>query len=105
IRDSVATNSVEASVLLTPTNGVAMEVRLTTGATSLNLSGWIKGPVPATWVKLVRSGSTFTGYYSADGSTWTQVASTNVTMAASATAGLAVTAHDNTSLNTATIDN
>jgi len=105
IRESVATNAVEASILLTPTNGVAMEVRPATGASSLNLSGWVKGPKPPQWVKLVRAGNTFTASYSADGSTWTQIASTNVTMASSATAGLAVSAHDNTSLNTATFDN
>ena len=56
-------------------------------------------------MKLVRSGSTFTASYSANGSTWTQFASTNVTMATSATAGLAVTAHTTTALNTATFDN
>jgi regulation of enolase protein 1 (concanavalin A-like superfamily) len=105
IRESLATNSVEASVLLTPTNGVAMEIRPTTGAASINVTGWIAGVKPAQWLKLVRSGDTFTGYYSADGSSWTQIAATNVTMNSSATAGLAVTSHDNTSLNTATFDN
>ncbi|GAB2714486.1 NEW3 domain-containing protein [Kitasatospora kifunensis] len=30
------------------------------------------------WLKLVRSGSVFTGYYSTDGSTWTQVGSATV---------------------------
>ena len=56
------------------------------------------------WVRLVRSGNTFTGYSSADGVTWTQVGSINLTMASSATAGLAVTAHNNSVLNTATFD-
>jgi regulation of enolase protein 1 (concanavalin A-like superfamily) len=105
IRETLATNSVEASVLVTPTNGVAMEVRSTTGAASINVAGWVRSISPPQWVKLVRSGSTFTSYYSADGSTWTQLTSTNVTMNSSATAGLAVSSHDNTSLNTATFDN
>jgi regulation of enolase protein 1 (concanavalin A-like superfamily) len=102
IRESLATNSIEASVLLTPTNGVSMEVRPTTGATTINLSGWVAGVQPPSWVKLVRSGSTFTGYSSADGTSWTQIASTNVTMASSTKAGLAVTAHSNSELNSAT---
>jgi hypothetical protein len=105
IRETLATNSVNASVLLTPTNGISMEIRPTTGAATINVSGWIKGVLPPQWVKLVRAGSTFTGFYSADGVAWTQIASTNLTMAAGATAGLAVTAHDNASLNTATFDN
>jgi parallel beta-helix repeat protein len=105
IRETTATNSVEASVLLTPTNGVAMEVRPTTGAATINVVGWVAGPVPPQWLKLVRSGSNFTASYSVNGSNWTQLASTNVTMASTAKAGLAVTSHDNTSLNTATFDN
>ncbi len=105
IRETTATNSIEASVLLTPTNGVAMEVRPTTGAATINLVGWVAGPLPPQWIKLARSGNTFTASYSVNGSTWTQLASTNVTMASTAKAGLAVTSHDNTSLNTATFDN
>jgi poly(beta-D-mannuronate) lyase len=105
IRESTATNAVEVSVLLTPTNGVAMQVRSTTGAASINVTGWLKGPTPPSWVRLVRSGSTFTSYRSTDGVTWTLMASTNVTMATSATAGLAVTSHDNTALNTAAFSN
>src|SRR5581483_2724568 len=105
IRESTATNAVEVSVLLTPTNGVAMQVRPATGALSINLTGWISGPRPPSWVRLVRSGNTFTSFRSSDGVTWTQMASTNVTMAATAKAGLAVTSHDNAQLNTATFDN
>ena len=44
IRESLATGSIEASVLLTPTNGAGMEVRSTTGAASVNVAGWIQGP-------------------------------------------------------------
>ena len=100
-RESLAANAVNASVLLTPTNGVALEVRPTAGASTVNVTGWVKGVLPPRWLKLVRSGSTFAASYSADGNIWTQLASTNVTMASGATAGLAVTAHDNTALNTA----
>jgi len=82
-----------------------MEIRPTTGALSINVSNWIKGPVPPSWVRLVRSGNTFTSFRSPDGVSWTQMASTNVTMASTAKAGLAVTSHDNTQLNTATFDN
>ncbi|HXF10828.1 MAG TPA: RICIN domain-containing protein [Desulfuromonadaceae bacterium] len=105
IRESLAADSINASVLITPTNGVALEVRTATGVATINVVGWVRGVQPPKWVKLVRSGSTFTGSYSADGSTWTQFASTNVTMAASTFAGLAVTAHNNAALNNATFDN
>jgi len=61
--------------------------------------------VAAYWVRLVRSGNTFTGFASADGVSWTQVGAINVTMAGNALQGLAVTAHNNTTLNTSTFDN
>ena len=59
---------------------------------------------PPTWLKLVRAGSIVTGYVSANGSTWTQVGSTSVTLGASPYVGLAVTSHDTSLLNTASID-
>jgi len=105
IRASLAGNAVNASVLITPTNGVAMEVRSATGAATINVVGWVRGIEPPQWVKLERSGSTFKASYSSDGLGWTQFASTNVTMASSSFAGLAVTAHNNAALNTATFDN
>lgn len=101
IRASLANNSPYAAVLLTPTNGVALQIRPTTGASSINVTGWITGPKPPYWVRIVRSGNTFTGYYSADGSSWTQIAHTNITMSAGVTAGMAVTSHNNADVNTA----
>ncbi len=105
IRQGTDTGSVEASVLLAPTNGVSMQIRLTNSAASFNITGWLKGPVAPYWVKLVRSGNTFTGYDSADGVSWTRLASTNVVMTSAVTAGLAVSAHSNTQINTSTFDN
>jgi hypothetical protein len=55
----------------------------------------------------VRSGNTFTAYRSASGaaSTWTSMGSVTVTMGTNVYIGLAVTAHRDGALNTATIDN
>ncbi|PYX93729.1 MAG: hypothetical protein DMG67_03485 [Acidobacteria bacterium] len=63
------------------------------------------GHVAPYWVRLVRSGTTFTGFSSADGVTWTQVGAISVTMATNVLEGLAVCAHSNTVLNTSTFDN
>jgi beta-xylosidase len=58
------------------------------------------------WLKLVRSGNTFSGYLSTDGSTWTQVGTNQtVTMAANVYIGLAVNSATNSALATATFDN
>jgi len=59
------------------------------------------------WLRLVRSGDTFTGYRSDDGRHWTPVGQpATVTMDSSITAGLAVTAgnRDGSQQQTATFD-
>ena len=57
------------------------------------------------WVKLVRTGNTFTGYHSADGTTWTSMGSVTVSMAANVHIGLGVTSKKDGTLCTATFDN
>jgi len=57
------------------------------------------------WVKLVRSGSTFTAYTSLNGLYWSQLGSQSVTMATSVYVGLVVSSQNNSSLATATFDN
>ena len=58
------------------------------------------------WVKVTRSGSTFSGYISSDGSYWTQVGtSQTISMATSVYIGLAVTSTTTSSLAAATFDN
>jgi len=60
---------------------------------------------PNVWMKLTRTGSTFTAFTSADGVTWTQVLSKTIAMNTSATAGLFVCSHSANLLGTATFDN
>jgi len=58
------------------------------------------------WVKLVRSGSTFTSYASPDGVNWVQVGgSQTISMAQNVYIGLALSSDVNTSLATAKFDN
>jgi regulation of enolase protein 1 (concanavalin A-like superfamily) len=104
VRETTATNSAYVFMMVTPGNGVSMQYRSSTGATAATL-GKTLGPVAPYWVQLVRAGNTFTGFSSADGVTWTQFGSINVTMASNAAAGLAVTSHNTSALNTSTFDN
>jgi hypothetical protein len=103
IRDSLAANAKEASVAVTPSNGIKFLRRSSTGgATSSTTVASIKAPY---WLKLVRSGSTFTSYYSANGTTWTLIGSQSISMGATVYVGLAVTAHTTAQLATAKFDN
>jgi len=103
IRESLATNSANAFVGITPGNGVTWQYRSTTGGrTSYNKTTGLTAPY---WLRMVRSGNTFTGYQSADGVTWTQQGTTTITMASTVYIGLAITSHTASSLCTATFDN
>ena len=104
IRESTAANSSFVHVFVTPANGVNMQYRPSTGASAVQLAQ-VAGVAAPYWVRIQRSGSTFTGFASADGVSWTQVGTINVTMASNALQGLSVTAHNNTALNTSTFDN
>ncbi len=102
-RNDSTAGSVNVSIVATYSQGVSFQWRNTAGGdTSTTSVGGIKPPV---WLKLVRSGRIFTGSYSTDGSKWVQVSSQPVTMNSSVLAGLDVTAHNNSALNTATFTN
>jgi hypothetical protein len=103
VRASTTDNSAFAGVFATPGNGVAMIVRTATGVAALDLA---KKPGAApVWVKLQRSGNTFTGYTSPDGVAWTLIASKDIPMTGGVTTGLAVTSKHANTLNTTTFDN
>lgn len=103
-RDGTAANARNAYVSITPGNGVRFQVRTSTGGTTTSQS--VTGITAPRWVKLVRSGNSFTAFYSSDGTSWTQVGTAKtVTMASTAKAGLAVTSHADGTLCTASISN
>ena len=66
----------------------------------------ITGAAP-TYLEIARAGSTFTAYTSPDGSTWTAVPGSSVTVASltgTLPAGMAVTSHNVTAVSTASFD-
>jgi hypothetical protein len=102
-RDGTAAGAMFADVVLTPGNGVSFQWRNATGgsADSVQVSG-ITGTV---WVKLTRSGNNFSAFYSLDGVNWIQIGTTQtINMRSTARVGLAVTAHNNSTLTTATFN-
>lgn len=103
IRETLTASSKHAMMVLTPGNGAAFQYRTTTGGASAYTAGG--GAAAPLWVKLVRSGNTFSSYRSTNGATWTPVGSTTITMASNAYVGLAVTSHNNSVASQATFDN
>ena len=103
IRDGLAANTDNALMAVTPSRA-GFYIRTAAGASTTSTT--TSGPTAPYWVKLVRSGSTFTGYLSANGTTWTQEGSpASITMGSTVYIGLAVCSHDSKALCTATFDN
>ena len=102
IRETLNANSMFALMILAG-NGLSFQDRPTTGG-ACSYTGPVPTPAPA-WVKLVRSGNTFSAFSSLNGTSWTSVGSATINMTGSVYIGVAVTAHNNTALNTSTLDN
>ena len=101
IRETLAANSRHAMMDITPANGSEFSRRLSTGGTTTATAG---PGTPPYWVKLVRSGSVFSGYVSSDGVNWTLVGSSAISMASSVYVGLIVNSHNNSVLCSAALD-
>ena len=93
IRQSTAAGSMHAFCCVTAGNGVAFQQRTATDGGSSHTAG--SASAAPRWVKLVRQGATLTGYESADGTTWTVVGSTSISLTNPVQIGLAVTSHNN----------
>ncbi|HUK89426.1 MAG TPA: endonuclease/exonuclease/phosphatase family protein [Blastocatellia bacterium] len=103
IRESTSAGAAQAMMCVSPGKGSAFQRRTAASGVSTSTAGPdVAAPY---WVKLTRSGSTFTAYVSSDGSHWATVGSDTINMASDAIAGLAVTSHQTSSMCTATFDN
>ena len=97
-RNDSTAGSVNVSIVATAGQGLSFQWRPTAGgACSYAQVSGITVPV---WLQLIRSGQTFTGSYSTDGINWVQVSSQQIPMNSTVLAGLDVTAHNNSALNT-----
>jgi predicted amidohydrolase/regulation of enolase protein 1 (concanavalin A-like superfamily) len=102
IRETLTPDSKHGLMLVSPGKGLAFQRRTATAGVSTSTSG-IAGTAPM-WVKLERRGAALAAYYSADGATWTLVATDTIAMGATVHAGLVVSSHNAAELATATFD-
>jgi hypothetical protein len=102
IRETTAANSRHATLFISYGGRAALQSRATAGGATVSTSQAAAAP---RWIRLVRSGNTFTGYHGADGVNWSLVGSVTIAMTANVQVGLAVTAHNNATLCTTVIDN
>ncbi len=105
LRDSSAADAMFAAVEETPGDGIVFQWRSSTGGSVQSVSGGTSGTPE--WLELVSSGNTYSAYYSSDGSTWTQLGSTQTINFSNNTylAGLAVSSDVSGVAGTATFTN
>ncbi|HRS13270.1 MAG TPA: DUF1349 domain-containing protein [Sedimentisphaerales bacterium] len=97
IRETLEPGSKHAFMALTPepAHGGSFQRRPVAGQASANTD--VANISLPHWVRLTRTGNTFTAHYSADGVTWTAVVvspAVEITMASNVYIGLAVCSHD-----------
>lgn len=108
LRDSSATGARHVLLDISPQSIVGGSIQMMTRATtngSTSEVGRFDGYEMPYWLRLERHSNVFTGWYSLDGELWLTTGSTTLALNDPALAGLAVTAHDDTKLNTAEFDN
>jgi hypothetical protein len=93
IRDTLESDSRNVSLLVTPENGVRFQYRNTAGGITDRY--FAEGITAPQWVRLERTtGGLVRAYYSADGTAWTLLNMTVVSMNMPVYIGLAVTSHN-----------
>ena len=104
LRATTDPGSPEYAALVTPGNGIVVQYRAAQGGTTLRISKVLQG-LPQ-YVRVNRTGDTFTAFTSPDGVTWTLIPGSSVTFVVNATMleGLAVTSHNWSVLSTVTMD-
>ena len=103
LRETTAADSRFALLAVTPAHGIAFQARTATHDTptvNVTTAGGL-----GTYLRLTRSGSTITAAVSADNKTWRTVGTTTMSLGNTVQVGLAVTAHNDAQLGSATFGN
>jgi hypothetical protein len=104
MRDTLTNNANMAALTVDGGGNWNWQTRTSTGGGVSTTTGG-SGTAPNLWVQLVRSGDTITASSSPDGTNWTVIGSTTVTMASNCYIGLSVASGSTSTLNTSIFDN
>ncbi|NLE37552.1 MAG: hypothetical protein GX621_05960, partial [Pirellulaceae bacterium] len=102
MRESLAANSRNIALLVTPEYGIRLQYRLATGSNTQTPQAGSPDIVAPYWVRLTRVGDTYTAEISPNGTAWTVVGSQTIAMGQTVYVGLPVTSRVNGVLCTAT---
>lgn len=104
IRENLNANARNAVFAVTPSDTLRFQRRTSAGGSTSSTSATQSNTTPR-WLRLVRSGNTFSAYRSTNGTSWTQVGSnTNITMGTTVYVGVAATSASAANLATGIVD-
>jgi hypothetical protein len=106
MRDGTTAGARDVIALVSPTatNLYRLQTRITAATAPTTSESGGTGAIPV-WLRLVRSGSNFTGYFSTNGTSWTQLGTTaSIGMPSTIAVGFAVTSHLDGTVALATFD-
>jgi uncharacterized repeat protein (TIGR03806 family) len=102
-RENTSPGSKYAMMAITAHNSSVYQWRPVANQGSHNTD--VASAIIASWVRLTRTGDTFTGEISVDGKIWEQVDRITIPMNKTVSVGLALSAHNNSELNSSLFDN
>jgi phosphatidylserine/phosphatidylglycerophosphate/cardiolipin synthase-like enzyme/regulation of enolase protein 1 (concanavalin A-like superfamily) len=100
MRETLTPGSKHATMFVSAAKGLAFQRRTSTNGTSTSTAGALASA--PYWVRITRTGSTFSAYQSTDTGTWTLIGSATMNMTSTIYVGLAVTSHADGALTTGT---
>jgi len=101
MRDSLATNAAHVSAVVQG-NRIRVLDRASTGGNTTDVAGYSQGAPE--WLRIERSGNTFTLSHSNDGISWAVMQTRTISMGMTIYMGMAVTGNSTTTLATGTFD-
>ena len=101
IRSSLTSGSAHASAFVKAGGGVVYQSRAAAGGSTTSVSGpSVAAPY---WVRLVRKGTTVTGYSSANGSSWSTISTQTIALGSTAYVGIPTTSRNTSASTTAAV--
>jgi hypothetical protein len=91
-RDGIGAGDSFAGLFVTSSNGIRFQYRDGAGTNAGEVAS--TGGAAGVWLKLSRSGNTFTAYWSSNGSSWNTIGSRAISISTNAKAGLAALSHN-----------
>ncbi len=101
VRETLTPGAKNSFAYITRSGSGIVQHKTTTNGTVSSISS--SGRAAPEWVRLVRSGDTFSGYFSADGIAWTQIGTTTTNLMAASPVSVGLAVGPRTAGTTATV--